>query len=129
MNFGQGKLGLAFWPMAKSKPDPEYSTVLSAPIALDALSMTVLASCANAVDANSRTIRVTDFLNIVTSNVVTVTRTPPPNRWQWLPHTVFRPYLDRSADLHSRSGPACTPTIPFRFLNRTHGICDHSSRR
>src|SRR6266481_5305234 len=55
MNFGHGRFGLAFWPMAKSKPDPEYSTVFSGPIAFDALSMRVLASCPKAVVVNSNT--------------------------------------------------------------------------
>src|SRR6185369_11083812 len=53
MNFGQGCVGFTFWPMAKSKPDPEYSTLLSDPIVFVALSITVFASCANALHANN----------------------------------------------------------------------------
>src|SRR2546425_1787988 len=55
MNLGQGRFGLAFWPMAKSKPEPEYSTLFIGPIAFVALSMTVLASCAKAVVVSSST--------------------------------------------------------------------------
>ena len=53
MNFGQGWFGFTFCPIAKSNPEPEYSTVLSVPIALVALSITVFASCAKAVEHSS----------------------------------------------------------------------------
>src|SRR5262249_36701736 len=52
-NFGQGEFGFTFCPIAKSNPDPEYSTVFSDPIAFVALSITVFASCANAVPYSS----------------------------------------------------------------------------
>ena len=45
--------GVELYYAMKSNPDPEYSTVLSEPIAFDALSMTVLASCADAVPDSS----------------------------------------------------------------------------
>src|SRR5262245_13096646 len=48
-NFGQGWFGFTFCPIAKSDPEPEYSTVFSDPIALVALSITVFASCAKAI--------------------------------------------------------------------------------
>src|SRR5262249_54958112 len=56
MNFGHGKFGFAFCPMAKSNPEPEYSTVLRDPIAFVVLSITVFASCAIAVEPRNRPI-------------------------------------------------------------------------
>src|SRR5438874_3702127 len=69
MNFGQAAFGFTFCPIAKSNPEPEYSTLLTDPIAFDALSMTVFASCANAVDVNNviNAITVTSLLNIFAS--------------------------------------------------------------
>src|SRR5947208_4088106 len=57
INFGQGELGFGACPIAKSIPEPEYSIDfrLSAPIALDALLMTVLASWAAATHDNKVT--------------------------------------------------------------------------
>src|SRR5881397_1382325 len=68
MNFGHAAPGLGAWPRAKSKPVAEYCTVLSVstPMAFDALLMTALASCADAVQtstaASPNTAR--DFFNI-----------------------------------------------------------------
>src|SRR5262245_2022478 len=69
MNFGHGELGFTFCPMAKSEPEPEYSTVFSDPIALVALSMTAFASCAKATDDNIVTMAnaARHFLNMFTS--------------------------------------------------------------
>jgi hypothetical protein len=65
---GHGELGLYAWPSTKSKPVAEYSIVfrVSAPIAFDAVLITVLASCAAAgaaSQARSRT-TATDVLTI-----------------------------------------------------------------
>ena len=55
LNFGQGELGFMACPKAKSAPTAEYSILLrlSAPMALDALLMTVFASCADAAHTSS----------------------------------------------------------------------------
>src|SRR5438128_1645854 len=64
MNFGQGEFGFTFCPIAKSKPEPEYSTVFIEPIALDASSMTDLASCANAIH-DTRAINVATAISLL----------------------------------------------------------------
>src|SRR5262245_44011773 len=84
MNFGHGELGFGAWPRAKSRPVAEYWTVfsVSTPIALDALPMTVLASCAEAVQTSSAASAspVRHFLNIShrLSLGRSVTPAPPP---------------------------------------------------
>src|SRR5215475_12065130 len=50
-----GRIRFGACPMAKSNPEPEYSTLFNEPIAFDALSMTVLASCATTADAKINT--------------------------------------------------------------------------
>ena len=69
MNFGHGAVGFTFCPIAKSKPEPEYSTVLSAPIALDELSITVLASWAKMapLTSNSAVKAAMHFFDMLTS--------------------------------------------------------------
>src|SRR5262249_6650903 len=52
-NLGHGELGFTFCPIAKSNPEPEYSTDFSDPIAFDALSITDFASCASTVQLKS----------------------------------------------------------------------------
>ena len=58
INFGHGELGFGACPMAKSMPEPEYSIDfrLSVAMALEALAMTVFASCAIAAHDKSITI-------------------------------------------------------------------------
>ena len=71
MNFGQGELGFMACPKAKSAPTAEYSILLrlSAPMALDALLITVFASCADAAHTSSvrNTMAAIVFLYIISS--------------------------------------------------------------
>src|SRR6516225_9439838 len=73
-NPGQAELGFTAWPNANSVAVPEYWTLLtlSAPIALEALLRTVLASWPSAAGtdqaiATTSSTRVTDFLSMVTN--------------------------------------------------------------
>src|SRR5262245_54446690 len=96
MNFGQGEFGFTFWPIAKSTPDPEYSTVFSDPIAFDALSITVLASCANTTPYSSIAIATAamHFLLMLPPLIFTAAKTRPRNWSRLLRRTVFHSYLD-----------------------------------
>src|SRR5262245_2528145 len=73
MNFGHGRLGVAFWPSAKSWPVAEYCTVfnVSTPIAFDAAATTAFASCADPVHTSNAAspTEITQFFHMTSSRL------------------------------------------------------------
>ena len=112
MNFGHGELGFGAWPSAKSKPVAEYCTVfsVSTPIAFDASAMTVLASCAEAVQVSAAAAASTikQFLNICHHlSLHEPDDSLLPRHDRQLDEAGRRPGADRRAASPSRSPPAC----------------------